>query len=102
DADPEFLPDPLAQIDQPPAHDTINRRPLSIAAFSAARWVSFSFEGWPGALRSISPSGPWALNLITQSRTICNVTPPIAAASVRLAPSYTAASARRRDRKSVV
>jgi hypothetical protein len=50
--------------------------------------VWFSFGGWPGALRSISPSGPWALNFITQSRTICNVTPPIAAASVRLAPSY--------------
>jgi hypothetical protein len=26
DADPEFFPDPLAQIDQPPAHDAINRR----------------------------------------------------------------------------
>ncbi len=26
DADPEFLPDPLAQIDQPPAHNAINRR----------------------------------------------------------------------------
>ena len=26
DADPEFLPDPLAQINQSPAHDAINRR----------------------------------------------------------------------------
>jgi len=26
DADPEFLPDPLAQVDQPPAHNAINRR----------------------------------------------------------------------------
>jgi hypothetical protein len=26
DADPEFRPDPLAQIDQSPAHDAINRR----------------------------------------------------------------------------
>jgi hypothetical protein len=26
DADPELLPDPLAQIDQPPAHHAINRR----------------------------------------------------------------------------
>src|ERR1700730_9655615 len=34
--------------------------PLSIAALSAARCASFSFGGWPGALRAISPSGPWA------------------------------------------
>src|SRR5205807_10460627 len=89
DADPEFLPDPLHRSisRQRTTPSTAGIGPLSIAAFSAARWVSFSFEGWPGALRSISPSGPRALNLITQSRTICNVTPPIAAASVRLAPS---------------
>ena len=40
-------------------------------------------DGCPGGLRSISPSGPWALNFITQSRTIWSVTPPIFAASVR-------------------
>ena len=28
--------------------------PLSITAFSAARWMWFSFGGWPGALRSIT------------------------------------------------
>src|SRR5216683_1308765 len=49
--------------------------PLSIAALSAARCASLSFGGWPGALRAISPSGPWALNLITQSRTICSAPP---------------------------
>ena len=32
--------------------------PLSIIAASAARCASFSRGGWPGALRSISPSGP--------------------------------------------
>ena len=26
DANPEFLPHPLTQIDQPPTHDAINRR----------------------------------------------------------------------------
>jgi hypothetical protein len=89
DADPEFL-----QIHW---HRSTSRQrttpsiaavgPLSITAFSAARCASVSFDGCPGALRSISPSGPWALNFITQSRTICSVTPPIVAASVRLAPS---------------
>jgi hypothetical protein len=29
DADPEFLPDPLAQIDNPPANDTMHRRDRS-------------------------------------------------------------------------
>jgi len=41
----------------------------------------------PGAFRSIKPSAPAALNFTTQSRTICNVTPPVRAASVRLEPS---------------
>jgi hypothetical protein len=31
------------------------------------------------------PAGPSALNFITQSRTICSVTPPILAAAVRVA-----------------
>ena len=61
--------------------------PLSRIAASAARCPSFNRGGCPGALRSISPSGPSALNFITQSRTTCNPTPPIFAASVRVAPS---------------
>jgi hypothetical protein len=61
--------------------------PLSTAAASAARCASSSRDGWPGALRSLSPPGPSALNRSTQSRTICSVTPPIRAASVRGAPS---------------
>ena len=61
--------------------------PLSIAAASAARCASLSRDGWPGALRSIGPSGPSASNRGTRSRTICGVTPPTFAASVRVAPS---------------
>ena len=38
-----------------------------------------------GRLAVDQPSGPRALNLTTQSRTICSVTPPILAASVRVA-----------------
>ena len=33
----------------------------------------------------MSPSGPFALNLSTQSRTICGPTPPFSAAVARLA-----------------
>src|SRR5829696_3795009 len=87
--DPELLPQPLARVDEAPAHHAVDAGvgPLSITAASAARCVSFSRGGCPGALRSASPSGPRALNRSTQSRTICSVTPPILAASVRDAPS---------------
>jgi len=61
--------------------------PLSIIAASAARCSAFNRGGRPGALRSIKPSEPRLLNFTTQSRTICTVTPPIRAASLRDAPS---------------
>jgi len=70
DDDAEFLENPLPEIDDPPAHDPMNRRdrPLSRIAASAVRCASLSHGCCPGALRSI-PSGPSALNLTTQSRT---------------------------------
>jgi hypothetical protein len=40
-----------------------------------------------GALQSSKPSGPYSLNVSTQSRTTCNVIPPIFIPSVRDAPS---------------
>ena len=49
-----------------------------------------------GVRRSGSAAGPCAFSLATQSRTICTVTPPITAASVRVAPSSIAASVRSR------
>src|SRR3954467_7073082 len=49
--------------------------PLSMIVTRAARCASFSFEGCPGALRSIRPSGPEPLNFITQPRAICGVPP---------------------------
>jgi|Tabmets4t2r2_1033128.scaffolds.fasta_scaffold63757_1 hypothetical protein len=61
--------------------------PVSMIFASALRCASVSRGGCPGALRSIRPSGPCALNFTTQSRTICTVTPPIFAASLRVAPS---------------
>ena len=58
-----------------------------VVRLSAVRCSSLSLDAWPGALRLRSPSGPRALNFTTQSRTICTVTPPIFAASVRVAPA---------------
>jgi len=64
------------------------RDPASqIIPASALRWSSLRSAARPGALRSINPCGPDALNLTTQSRMIWSVTPAISAASVRLAPS---------------
>jgi hypothetical protein len=88
DVNAELLKDPLAQIDEPPAHDAMDGRDWPILDHPRERRPVFvlSLDGWPSALRLRDPSGPWALNFKTQSRTICNVTPPIFAASVRVAP----------------
>jgi hypothetical protein len=90
-ADAEFFEDP--------PHKVFSRQrttpwmagigPLSTMRARARRCSSFSFEGLPGALPSISPAGPSALKARTQSRTVCSPTPPIRAASVRVPPSYT-------------
>jgi hypothetical protein len=61
--------------------------PSSTARASAARSAGPSTGALPGAFRSIRPAGPSALKRTTQSRTICKVTPPIRAASVREFPS---------------
>ena len=61
--------------------------PFSAIFAKAWRCSSFSFEGLPGALMLTSPAGPRSLNRTTQSRTICKVTLPILAASVREPPS---------------
>jgi hypothetical protein len=54
---------------------------------NAWRWLSFSLQAFPGALPLTKPSGPRALNRTTQSRRVCNPTPPIRAALVREPPS---------------
>jgi hypothetical protein len=97
DDDAEFLEDPLAEVDDPPAHDAMQAGigPLSSIAASAARCAPFRPDGCPGGLQSISPSGPWALNLITQSRTIWSVIPPI---SRRLGPARAVVNRRQRQK----
>ena len=61
--------------------------PSSTMWTKAVRCSSLRSAGCPGALRSTRPSGPSALKRRTQSRTIWSVTPPILAASLRVAPS---------------
>jgi len=90
DGDAEFLENPLAEIDDPPALDVMNRwdrSALEDRRQRLARLLVSTAVFCPGALQSIGPSGPCALNFSTQSRTTCSVTPPIFAASVRVAPS---------------
>src|ERR1700692_1312909 len=93
DDDAEFLENPLAEIDDPPAHDPVNRRNWAERGERGAMRV-VQPRRLPSALRSIRPSGPCALNLTTQSRTTCSPTPPIFAASVRLGLVVIGAKAR--------
>ena len=89
DDDAEFLEDPLAEVDDPPAHDPMHRRDRAALDYRGERRAVRAVKtGWlSGRLAVIRPSGPWALNFSTQSRTIWSVTPPTLAAWVRLAPS---------------
>jgi hypothetical protein len=90
----EFFPDPLGQTHwarsasrQRTTPCTAGSGPLSTIAVRTCRWGAFNRRDGPGALRSIRPSGPPALNFTIQSRTICKPTPPIRAASPREPPS---------------
>ncbi len=67
--------------------DTDTLGPLSMIAISAWRCSAVSNRGCPGGFRSIRPRGPSALKRSTQSRTICKVTSPSFAASLRAPPS---------------
>ena len=89
DDDAEFLEDPLAEIDDPPAHDAKHGRDRAPLKYRGERGAvrAVQTRRLSGRLAINQPFGPWALNLITQSRTIWSVTPPIFAASVRLTPS---------------
>ncbi len=87
--DARLVPHPLRQINQAPTDRAVrcgDRTCLDLLGKSAA-CAGFRIETLPGALRDINPSGPSVLNRITQSRTICSVTPAALAASLRLLPS---------------
>ena len=70
----KFLKDPLRQIDQPPAHNAVDRRERTILNHlrdNLALGITLSFGGWPGDLPSSSPFRTRdALNRNTQSRMI--------------------------------
>src|SRR5277367_2552021 len=52
DDDTEFLENPLAEIDDPPAHDPVNRRD----------WAALDDRGERGAMRAVQPRRlPWRL-----------------------------------------
>src|SRR5271155_5319503 len=52
DDDAEFLENPLAEIDDPPAHDPVNRRD----------WAALDDRGERGAMRGVQPRRlPWRL-----------------------------------------
>ena len=79
DSDAEFLENPLAEIDDPPAHDPVNRRD----------WAALDDRSERGAMRVVQPRRlprRLAVNqpvralgseLDQQSRTTCSPTPPI-------------------------
>ena len=70
DDDAELFENPLAEIDDPPPHDPVNRcdRPTLEDRSQRRPMLVVQPRRFPGALRSIRPSGPCALNLSTQSR----------------------------------
>ena len=88
DLHPALAPEPGAQVDDPPANHAMHSRDrASLDHLGYSRPVGVGqARRLPGGSVN-QPGGTSALNLTTQSRTICNVTPPIRAASVRLAPS---------------
>jgi hypothetical protein len=62
---PELLPDPLAEIDQTPAHHPwmAGVGPASINSASALRCSAVSRGAGPGDLRSIRPGGAIGIEL---------------------------------------
>ena len=96
DRHPELLKQPLRQIDKTPSYDAMDggdRAALDHLRDSVARW-SLSFEGWPGALRSIRPSEPRPLNhLPSRGRSEHNTADPRG-----LAPRRTVVDRRKRQK----
>ena len=89
DREAEFLPDPLHQIDQAPAHHAMDGRngPLFDDGLQSRALGLVQDRPSTRGLAVDQPGGTVALKRSTQSRTICSVTQPIRAAAVRVAPS---------------
>ena len=89
DDDAEFFENPLAEIDDPPAHDPMNRRNrAALDDRGERRPMRVVKPGWLSRRLAVDQAlRPLGVNFSTQSRTIWSVTPPILAACVRVAPS---------------
>jgi len=85
-SDAEFRENPLAQIDEPPAHHAVKRRDWTLVDHLGERRAVGVFELRRLAQRLLVDEAVGTMG-VELSRTICSVTPPIFAASVRLAPS---------------
>src|SRR5207302_10689696 len=92
-----LLVEPHDQIARPPANHTVDRRDRTLLYDPSEKGPVRIVELGRHARRRIlmRPSGPCALNRITQSRSVWRSIPPIFAASARDAPSSTAATDRR-------
>ncbi len=86
--DTKRLPNPLTEIDDPPSRHAVYRRDRTALDDRGQRGAMLTLQSrrLSRSLAVDRSSGPCALNFSTQSRTICSVTPPIFAASVRVAP----------------
>ena len=85
----ERVGQPLHQIDHAPAHHAVNGWDRSVLDGHSKRPMVFvsQEQGRATAPAIDQARRPSVLSFTTQSRTIWTVTPPIAAASVRVAPS---------------
>ena len=72
DLHPELLPDPLAEVDETPAHDPVDGRgrPGLDQVGQRLAVLGRQSRNRAGSLAVDRPAGPWALNFTTQSRTI--------------------------------
>ena len=89
DREAEALPDPLHEVDEAPAHHAVEIGLRTRLDRRGERRAMLRLQERRLARRLAvdQPGGPSALNRSTQSRTICRVTPPTRAASVREPPS---------------
>src|SRR5438067_1961715 len=77
----------LSDVNRQALMQIVESGPIPTICINACRFTSLRSGALPSALPFTKPEGPSALNASTQSRTVCNPTPPIRAASVRDPPS---------------
>ena len=89
DADPELLPEPLAEIDDPPAHHAVDRRDRPAFERRGQRRAEPVIEPRRLTRRLAVDQAIRALGVELDDPVPndCRVTPPIWAASARVAPA---------------